>query len=117
VQLKIGKEYKFLDLSTIGKSMEIVEVASVVLIGRRMYDDEIDGRNKLYVFDYKINNFTKKYEIQNIQLDKDKNYLILFIAKNRGGTTDVQIVYEIDYATNQWIELGFVKVPRTSNAL
>src|SRR5699024_1454809 len=47
VQLKIGKEYRYLDLSVVGKSGEIVETAQLVLAGRMMYSDEYAGKRAL----------------------------------------------------------------------
>jgi len=55
VQLKIGKEYRFLDLSVIGKSNEIVETAGLVMAGRMMYDDEYppeEGKSPKNTFKY-----------------------------------------------------------------
>ena len=43
VQLKLGKETRFLDLDSTGKSMEINEVAAVVMMGRLLFDDEYEG--------------------------------------------------------------------------
>lgn len=116
VQLKIGKEYRFLDLSTIGKSLEIVEVASVVLLGRLMYSDEYpQQKNALKPYNWVWNEFTERFEKRSFNLNPNKKYLILFIAKNRHGSVDEQILYEVNYDINAWKEVAYVNVPRTSN--
>ena len=51
VQLKIGEDTRYLDLSAIAKAKEISEVADVVLMGRQLFEDEYDGK-KLKVFDF-----------------------------------------------------------------
>lgn len=117
VQLKIGKEYRYLDLSTLGKSLEIVEVAGTILAGRLLYADEYTGgKYELKPYNWKKNEFTGKWEKEFFELDSDKTYLVIFIAKNRFGGTEEQILYEVNYDLNSWLEVGYVKVPRTSNA-
>lgn len=117
VQLKIGKEYRYLDLSTLGKSLEIVEVAGTILAGRLLYSDEYaGGRYELKPYNWKRNDFTKMWEKDFFELDPNKTYLVIFIAKNRFGGTEEQIIYEVNYDLNSWNEIGYVKVPRTSNA-
>lgn len=116
VQLKIGKEYRYLDLSTLGKSLEIVEVAGTILAGRLLYADEYaGGKYELKPYNWKKNEFTGKWEKEFFELDSDKKYLVIFIAKNRFGGTEEQILYEVNYDLNSWSEIGYVKVPRTSN--
>jgi replicative DNA helicase len=117
VQLKIGKEYRFLDLSAIGKSLEIVEVASVVLMGRLMYHDEIDGKNRLFAYNYEKDDFTGKWGKKEYKLDPEKTYMILFIAKNRNGPVDEQIIYEVNYGINSFREVAYCQMARKSNSM
>lgn len=118
VQLKIGKEYRFLDLGVIGKSTEIVEVADTVLIGRLMYSDEYPGgKNELKAYNYAKSPFDDSWVKEPYELDKNKEYLILFIAKTREGAKEEQILYEANYSINQWKEVAFVQVPRTVNSV
>lgn len=113
VQLKIGKEVRFLDLECVGKSMEIVEVASVVLIGRLLYTDEYPGQKfALHPYNYKKDGFTDKWYREDYTLNPKKKYLVLFIAKNRFGSEDEQIVYEANYDINYFKEVAYVQVPR-----
>ncbi|WP_249266900.1 hypothetical protein [Paenibacillus sp. HGF7] len=114
VQLKIGREYRFIDLDCIGKSLEIVEVAAVVMAGRLMFDDEYkeEGhKNKLYPYNWKKDDFSGEWIPIPYQLDPKKKYLILFLPKNREGSEDEQIVFEVNYDFNIWREVAYVKVP------
>ena len=116
VQLKIGKEYRYLDLDVIGKSLEIVEVAGTVMAGRLMFSDEYPGeKNELKVYNWKKNEFNNKWEKDfDVFIDCNKQYLILFIPKNRFGGTEQQIVFEINYKYNSWNEIGYCQVPRNA---
>ncbi|WP_372011418.1 replication protein [Paenibacillus chitinolyticus] len=114
VQLKIGREYRFIDLDCIGKSLEIVEVAAVVMAGRLMFDDEYkeDGhKNRLYPYNWKKDDFSGEWIPIPYKLDPKKKYLILFLPKNREGSEDEQIVFEVNYDFNIWREVAYVKVP------
>jgi hypothetical protein len=114
VQLKLGKEYSYLDLSVIGKSLEIVEVAGVVLIGRMMYSNEYE---ELKPYNWHLDEESGKWEQTEYTLSRDKQYMILFIAKNREGGIDEQIIYEVNYGINAWNEVAYVVVPKTSNVM
>lgn len=112
VQLKIGKEYRYIDLDCIGKSAEIVEVAAVVMAGRLMFDDEYpDGKNELKPYNYYKEPMTDKWEKKPYKLDPEKKYLILFLPKNREGSEDEQIIFEVNYDFNIWKEVALVVVP------
>lgn len=119
VQLKIGKEYRTLDLSSIGKSLEIVEVAGVVLMGRLIYHDEYEGgKNAIdaYNWDEEFYKATGKWKEKKYELDPKKTYMLLFIAKNREGEADIGIVYEVNYTFNTWKEVAYFNVLRMSKA-
>lgn len=113
VQLKLGKETRFLDLDSIGKSMEIVEVAAVVMMGRLMFDDEFEGKFALKPYNYEKDELTGEWYKKDYKLDKEKQYLIIFLSKNRHGSEDEQIIYEANYSINSFKEVAYVKVPRT----
>lgn len=119
VQLKIGKEYRMLDLSSIGKSLEIVEVAGVVLMGRLLYVDEYEGgKNEIYAYnwDEEVHSVTGKWQKKKYVLDPKKQYMLLFIPKNREGETDTGIVYEVNYNFNLWKEVAYFDVMRVARA-
>lgn len=113
VQLKLGKEARYLDLECTGKSMEINEVASVVMMGRLMFSDEYPGEKfELKPYNYKKDEITGEWITEPYKLDPDKKYLILFLSKNRFGSEDEQILYEVNYEINSFKEVAYVKVPR-----
>ncbi|WP_256719450.1 replication protein [Paenibacillus odorifer] len=112
VQMKIGKEFRYIDLDSIGKSMEIVEVAAVVMAGRMIYADEYEQcKNALFCYNWEKNKFTDQWEKKQYLLDPEKKYLILFLPKNREGSEDEQIVFEVIHDLNIWKEVAFVQVP------
>lgn len=113
VQLKLGKESRFLDLDSTGKSMEINEVASVVMMGRLLFADEYEGeRFALKPYNYEKDEFNGKWYVKPYQLDPDKQYLVLFLAKNRFGSEEEQILYEMNYGINSFREVAYVRVPK-----
>ena len=113
VQLKLGKETRYLDLDSTGKSMEINEVASVVMMGRLLFDDEYEGeKHALKPFNYEKDGFSGKWYAKPYKLDPEKQYMVLFLAKNRFGSEDEQILYEVNYGINSFRECALVKVPR-----
>ena len=112
VQLKLGKETRYLDLDSIGKSMEIVEVAAVIMMGRLMYDDEYEGKFALKPYNYE-KDFAGEWQPVPYDLDSNKQYLIVFLSKNRFGSEDEQILFEANYSINSFEEVAYVRVPRT----
>ncbi len=116
VQLKLGKETRFLDLDSTGKSMEINEVAAVVMMGRLLFDDEYEGgKFALKPYNYKKDELTGEWYKQEYKLDKEKKYIVIFLSKNRFGSEDEQIIYEANYEINSFKEVALVKVPRYGN--
>lgn len=114
VQLKLGKETRYLDLDAIGKSMEIVEVAAVVMMGRLLFEDEYDPKGKfgLNPYNWEKDEISGTYFEKPYELDKKKEYLIIFLSKNRHGSEDEQIIFEANYSINEFKEVALVKVPR-----
>lgn len=94
---------KYLDLSCIGKSRAIAETSSTVLLFRPLRQVE---KENLEVYVYAKG--TKVKEI--VQLDRDKDYVVYFIAKNRYGAADVQIVYERNMSFNTMREIGYCEI-------
>ena len=113
VQLKLGKETRFLDLESTGKSMEINEVAAVVMMGRLLFTDEYPNQKfALKPYNYKKDELTGEWYTEDYVLDEDKTYMVLFLSKNRFGSEDEQIIYEVNYGINSFKEVAYVKVPR-----
>lgn len=99
---------KYLDLNCIGKSRAIAEVASQVVMFRTMGDKE---KENLKVFKNKRDSNGKLTNIkEEVNLSKDRDYIVLFIAKNRYGESNVQLVYERNMSFNQYYELGYTHI-------
>lgn len=112
VQLKLGKETRYLDLDATGKSMEINEVASVVMMGRLLFTDEYPGEKfEIKPYNYE-KDFSGTWHKKPYILDPEKTYMVLFLAKNRFGSEDEQIIYEVMYGINSFKEVAIVKIPR-----
>lgn len=96
---------KYLTTDAIGMSKNIVDVCSVVLLMRRARQDEKDGgKNELQV--YRLEGKHGKSKVP-VKLHTDKNYLIIFIDKNREGESQsYQIVAEVDYGLKTYKEVG-----------
>ena len=77
---------------------------------RKIFEDEYKGgKHELKVFKYSGKN--KKTKVP-VELDKKKNYQILFVVKNReGSSNDYQIVVEHDLSRNTFKEIGITIVP------
>lgn len=117
VQLKLGKEARFLDLESTGKSMEINEVASVVMMGRLLFSDEFPGeKHALKPYNYKKDEFNGEWYVEPYNLDPTKTYMVLFLSKNRFGSEEEQIIYEVNYDLNSFREVAYVRVPRVGGA-
>lgn len=100
---------KFLDLSCIGKSRAIAETAGQVIMFRPLRENE---KEKLKVYSYakdvngKYTNIKKEHT-----LDVDKDYVVLFVPKNRYGKAgDLQIVYERNMSFNTMKEIGYCHI-------
>jgi replicative DNA helicase len=113
VTYQLGKEAtkkRYYSNQEIGMSKSIVDVASVNLMMRKPFDDEYAGeRNELKC--YRLEGKNKLTKIP-FKLEKDKQYAIIFITKNRfGATQQFQIVAEHDLSRNIYNEVGIVNIP------
>lgn len=100
---------KYLDLSCVGKSRAIAETATQVVMFRSMSDDE---KQKLQVYRLHKDEQTGKYTNirDEVPIDINKDYIILFTPKNRFGDVQPQIVYERNMAWNQLKEIGLTHI-------
>lgn len=94
----------------IGLAKNIVDVASTNLMIRKPFDDEFEGeKNELKCFRLEGKNKLTRIPFK---LKRDKHYSIIFITKNRfGSTNEFQIVAENDFSRNVYKEIGIVNVP------
>lgn len=99
---------RYLDLSCIGKSRAIAECASTVTIFRPVYADE---KEKLKGYTWQKDDNGKYSKIKKmIDLSEDKDYIVMFIPKNRFGDTAPAILYERNMSFNTLTELGYVDI-------
>ena len=96
--------------TNIGVSKNIVDVCSVCLMIRNLFEDEYkDGKRELKVF--KISGKSGKTKTP-VELSPNKHYQIIFVVKNReGSSNDYQIVIEHDMSKNTVKEIGICTVP------
>lgn len=101
---------RFYTQDNIGLSKNMVDVASTCIMIRNLYDDEFPGeRNELKVYRLEGKNGRSKIPVT---LDRDKHYQVIFIIKNREGSTSYQIVLEHDMSRNTCKEVGVTTVER-----
>src|SRR5690606_27011120 len=102
---------RYLTNNDIGLAKSIVDVMSVNLMMRRPFDDEYKG-GKREIIGYKLEGKNGKSKIP-FGLDKDKHYMIMFITKNRFGSTDeFQIISEYNLSTNTYRDIGICNIPQ-----
>lgn len=89
---------KFLDLTAIGRAKQISEIADSVVMFRPLTPEERE-RLKAYEYDGKV----KKM----IDLDPDKDAIIIFTPKNRYGEVSKQIICERNMAFNSYKQIGW----------
>ncbi|MCD3275579.1 helicase [Clostridium botulinum] len=107
---KSSSKQRYYTMDNIGMAKNMIDVASTCLMIRNLFDDEYDGeKHKLNV--YKLAGKNGKTKIP-VKLDKSKHYQIIFIIKNReGSSNDYQIVVEHDLSRNTYNEVGITVVP------
>ncbi len=99
---------RYLDLSCTGKSRAIAETASQVVMFRSLTREE---KEKLKPYQFQKNEDGKYSKIRKvIDLDPDKDYIVVFTPKNRFGDTQPQIVYERNMSFNILKEIGYVEI-------
>lgn len=100
---------RYLDLSCVGKSRAIAETATQVVMFRTIAAEE---KEKIMVYNHKKDPTTGKFTSirEQVPLDPDKDYIVLFTPKNRFGDTKPQIVYERNMAWNTLKEIGMAEI-------
>lgn len=108
-----GKRY--LTRNHIGKSKGIAEIAGVIILMRTLFKDEYTGKDcdvKPYRFkkDQSTGKWTKEREA--ITLDINKDYLAIFLDKNRYGKDSLTLIAERNLSFCSFRELGFCEIPQ-----
>jgi replicative DNA helicase len=111
-QLEKGKtaRQRYYAQDNIGISKNIVDPASTCIMVRNLFEDEYSGgKNELKT--YRLEGKNGKTKIP-IILNRDKQYQIVFIIKNREGSANqYQIIIEHDMSRNIIKEIGITNVP------
>lgn len=111
LQLEKGRAAisRYLNESNIGISKNIKDVFSVLILMRRLYNDEYTGEKNELKTVMPIDGTQSSREII---LEKHKQYAVLFIDKNRNGTANqYQIVSEQHLGWLTYKEVGICNVP------
>ena len=109
--LQLGKGAilnRYLSPNDLGMSKNVIDVASVCLLIRKMYPDEyLNEKNELRV--YKPIGGSSK---EDVILNSGKRHSIIFIPKNRFGVADeFQVVALHEFGTFTYNEMGITHVP------
>lgn len=94
---------KFLDLSCIGKSRAIAETAGAVIMFRTLHEKE---KEKLKVYTFIKGTGTKQFH----ELTPMQDYIVLFMPKNRKGSSKTQIVFKRNMEFNSYEEIGYCHI-------
>ena len=91
--------------------------ASILMMYRPIFDDEYD---KIKPYRLVKNGMSgDKFVREEVSLNRDKTYYVMFIPKNRyGQNTDNgqdAIIYEARFQYNSFVEVGFATIPREYN--
>lgn len=103
---------RWLSYDCIADGKKIKNVADITMHLRRAWVDEYDGEAKEITVERWIpaqDSFNGKPEKISRTLEHGKTYYYLFVSKNRrGGTSDSDgvIVYEVNFNSNRWKEVG-----------
>lgn len=107
---KSSSVQRYYTQDNIGMAKNMVDVASTCLMIRKPHEDEYDGGTRELKC-YRLEGKNGKSKIP-FTMKRDKHYSIIFITKNReGSTNDFQIVAEHDLSRNVYKELGVCYVP------
>jgi len=110
LQLQKGSRLlRYLTGDNIGMAKNVVDVASVAILMRKLWNDEYSGKpHEIEVKKPIIG--TSSYTV--VDLDPNKQYVILFIEKNRNGASQTyQVVAEQDLGTLTYEEVGVCDIP------
>ena len=106
---KASRLLRYLTQDNIGMAKNTIDVVSVALLMRRVWNDEYPGCGHEIKVKKPIPG-TNSFE--NVTLDPKKNYVIIFIEKNRNGESQTyQVVAEQDLGRLIYREVGITDIP------
>ncbi len=95
VTYQLGKSAmlsRYLSQNSLGVSKNVVDVVSTLMLVRKALESEKEGgKNEVSV---------KTVDGKQVKMNKDKEYFIVFLGKNRMGETHRQLVLEVDMGRN-----------------
>lgn len=98
---KTNRRARYLDQSMLGISKNITDVVSSLMLTRMVSQSEKEGSTALKV----IND-----DGHSVQLDPEKDYMIVFWDKNRQGATNRQVVLAVDRGLNLIRDVGWTQI-------
>ncbi|MFJ8247378.1 hypothetical protein [Peribacillus asahii] len=108
VTFQLGKSAmltRHLSQNSLGMSKSTADVVTNLMLVRRALQSELEGgKNEVEVKEYKTG--------KTIKMKADKEYFIMFLGKNRNGTTSKQLVFEVDISRNKMIDVGVCVIPQ-----
>lgn len=110
MQLAIYMENtRYLTAACLSGAKGVKEVVSELVLTRQVWDDEFSGEKyDIKPYKYKKDSNGKFTKIkEEITLNPEKKYMIIFLDKTRNDEGDTTILYQFDGAWNKWIELGY----------
>lgn len=113
LQLQKGSVLKrYLTGDSIGMAKNVIDVASVGLLMRRVRNDEYKGGKYELKVIQPISNTASISTGREVTLDPNKKYVIIFIEKNRNGESQTyQVVAEQDLGNLIYKEVGICDIP------
>jgi replicative DNA helicase len=101
VTYQLGKSamlQRYLSQNSLGTSKNVVDVVSTLMLVRKALHSELEGgKNEVEV---------KTKDGKKVKMNKEKEYFIIFLGKNRMGATHRQIVLEVDMSKNIVTDFG-----------
>ena len=106
---KASRLLRYLTSDNIGLGKNVIDVASVSLLMRRLWNDEYPGGTH----EIKVKRPIEGTDCtEEVLLDPKKKYVIIFIEKNRNGISqEYQIVAEQDLGLLKYREIGICDIP------
>lgn len=106
---KSSRLLRYLTSDNIGLGKNVIDVASVSLLMRRLWNDEYVGGTHEIKVKRPIEGTDCKEEVI---LDPKKKYVIIFIEKNRNGISqEYQVVAEQNLGLLKYTEVGICDIP------
>jgi replicative DNA helicase len=110
MQLAIYMENtRYLTAATLSNAKGVKEVVSELLLTRPLWDDELPNEKyDVKPYRYKKDSNGKYTKIkEEILLNPEKKYRIIFLDKSRNDEGEAAFLYQFDGAWNKWTELGY----------